>query len=106
MVRDLIDELQQKYSTRDFSKATFYREDKKKYLLEKLSPETPIDDESAEYGHVFVFEFIQDRSDYVTAAEYYKLLSERVWVTFIPNPKDNREGFRKLLDGGMRYDEV
>lgn len=101
-----MEEAQKKYVSRDFNTATFYREDKKKYTLEELRPETPIDDESAEYGHVIVFEFKLERANYINAMQYYSRLSQRVYVSFVPNAKDNKVQVRELLDGTMTYDEV
>ena len=114
----MLDNIQNREENFDKEDIIIYKEDKKKYLLEPLKLNDPLDD-SAESGLVCVIEFkgadfneydqsgIQCnfyRENYITAQEHYQTLSNRVWVNFIAH--ESRDPYRILLDGNMNYVSV
>ena len=69
--------MKERYPEMNIAEANLYKEDRKKYTLEKVTDEDKLDDESADSGVVCVVEFKDDsssnRMDYPSQHGYFVL---------------------------------
>jgi hypothetical protein len=107
--KDLREAMKERYPEMNIAEANLYKEDRKKYTLEKVTDEDKLDDESADSGVVCVVEFKDDsssnRMDYISAVQYYEQLAQRVWVHFIPG-KHSLNTLKTIMDGKIPYHQV